>query len=148
METMTFKLKSETKDGKTQTVVTYAKNGKEVTVTLDPEQKNELELAAAILAEFDGGDKKELKAGDRVVIKDAGKRYRTLTAWATTYLKSNDLVAYGAGIPQTVENGTKGTVVQIGNKYVLGDKKVAAVQIVKADCTFIILIDPEGIEAA
>jgi hypothetical protein len=49
----------------------------------------------------------------------------------------------------SVANGTKGTVVKVAKKNVIEkDKDIVAVQVLGASAPYIVLMNPEGIEAA
>lgn len=150
MDTMVLSLHTEeTKDGVTKTVIDYELNGKKMSVTFDPTKENETDLAAHILAGFTVQDKPSYKPGDSVVIKDKDQRCRGLTGWAIANLTEHELVAFGAGLGMSVANGTKGTVVKVAKKNVIEkDKDIVAVQVLGASAPYIVLMNPEGIEAA
>ena len=147
MNKLAFSLSTETKDGKSKTVFEIEKDGKKMTATFDPEKENEVDFVAKLLEGFGKEEKKqEPKVGNNVRIVDAGKRYRTLSQWATANLKGDQLIAFGNGQSRNIEKGMRGTIEKIAPKNVISDEKIAAVRVSAVDYSFIVLMDLDGLE--
>lgn len=147
MDTLVFNLSTETKDGKSKTIIDYELNGKKMSATFDPEKENEVDMVAKLFAKFNTDllqEKKELKVGMVVAVTDHEKRYPNALAWAIDNLNQEELIEYGLGVTQAIYKGLKGRIVKIIS---LADKKVAAVRFKKDSYSFITFINLEGIEA-